>query len=321
MHRAAIQCGSQVCAKRATPCGEVAAESAPAHFCVRKGERLVSQTHRKDSARFLASDSHPQTTTHHTPAGHHLLSNQAPLASPERPCVRQHPLPRPGYQRATAQQRRPPASTRLLLTSGLPLRADLLELLWVPGCLLFPSCCCCCCWHSTSWRRHCSFSRASSLSIRCSMAVRCLSRERKAAEKEPLCPSGPGHFLLSHSHGPAPGCFAAVVPAAASSCLSKAPNTDCTNVFAAGTTSFHRWALLVYSCWNMRIQDFSQGPQAPFKSKRYSAFSYLCLLFLSPPVKLFLCSCSSHSRRRETSIGSGSSGASSNLARSCRSFF
>lgn len=104
MHRAAIQCGSQVCAKRVTPCGEVAAESAPAHFCVRKGKRLVSQTHRKDSARFLASDSHPQTTTHHTPAGHHLLSNQAPLTSPERPCVRQHPLPRPGYQRATAQQ-------------------------------------------------------------------------------------------------------------------------------------------------------------------------------------------------------------------------
>lgn len=126
-----------------------------------------------------------------------------------RGCVHtQHPLPRPGYQRAAAQQRRPPASTQLLLT-GLPSRAHSSEVLCVPGCLLLPSSSCCCCWHSACWKRRCSFSRASSLSIRFSITVRCLSRARKAAEKEPLCPFCPGRFLLSHSHRPAPGCFAA----------------------------------------------------------------------------------------------------------------
>ena len=190
-----------------------------------------------------------------TPARHHLLSNQAPLASPEGLCAWQHPLPRPAYQHAAAQQRRPPPSNRLLLT-GLPSTADFLELLWLPGCLLFPTCCCCCCWHSACWRRPCSFSRASGLSLRFFIPLRCLSREGQAAEKGTLCPACPGHFPLAHSHHPAAGCFALVLPAAPSSCLSEAPKRDCANVFAAGTGSFHRWALFLY--WNMRL--WTTGP-------------------------------------------------------------
>ena len=207
-----------------------------------------------------------------------------------------------------------PSITRFLLT-GLPSTADFLELLWLPGCLLFPTCCCCCCWHSACWRRRCSFSRASGLSLRFFIPLRCLSRERQAAEKGTLCPACPGHFPLAHSHRPALGCSAPVLPAAPSSCLSEAPNRDCANVFAAGTGSFHRWALFLY--WNTRLQDFSQGPQPPLKSKRYLPFSYLGLLFPSPPGKLFLCSGSSRSRRRETSLPPGSLEASSALASSC----
>ena len=71
-----------------------------------------------------------------------------------------------------------------------------------------------------------------------------------------LCPACPGHFPLAHSHHPAPGCFALVLPAAPSSCLSEAPKRDCANVFAAGTGSFHRWALFLY--WNMRL--WTTGP-------------------------------------------------------------
>lgn len=270
----------------------------------------MSEGHRKESARFLVSDSHSQKRTHCTPARHHLLSNQAPLASPERLWGGQHPLLRPGDQRAAAQQRRPPASTRLLLT-GFPLTADFSELLRVPGSLLSPSCCCCCGWHSACRRRRCSFSRASSLSSRFLIPVRCLSRERRQLRRS--------RFPLRHSHQPAPACFAPLDPAAASRCLAKPPNADCANVFAAATASCHRRALVVYC--NRRLQAFSQGPRAPFKSNRCLAFAYLCLLCLSPPGKLFLCSCSSHSRRRETSVPPGSSQASSNWASSCRSFF
>lgn len=119
-----------------------------------------------------------------------------------------------------------PASTRLLLT-GLPSTADFLELLWLPGSLLFPTCCCCCCcWHLACGRRRCSFSRASGLSLRSLIPLRCLSRERQAAEKGTLCPACPGHFPLGHSHRPALGCFAPVLPTAPSSCLSEAPNRD-----------------------------------------------------------------------------------------------
>lgn len=260
------------------------------------------------------SDSHPQVRTHGTPASCHLLSSQALVASPEHLCAWQHLLPRPGYQRTAAQQRQPPASTRLLLT-GLPLLAGFLELLWLPGCLLFP--CCCCSWSSSCWRWRRSFSRASSPSIRFSITVRCLSREKQASEKEPLCPSCTGHFLLSHSCHPATCCAAPAVPAAAYSCLSKAPNTDPADGFAASTGSFHRWASCVY--WNMRLQDFDRGSWAPFKSKRYLAFSYLCLFFAAG--KLLLCSCSNHSRRQETSVRPGSLEVPSNLARSSQSFF
>ena len=90
-------------------------------------------------------------------------------------------------------------------------------------------------------------------------------------------------------------------------------------MFAAGTGSFRRRAFFVY--WNTRLQGFSQGPRAPFKSKRYLAFSYLCRLILTPPGKLFLCSCCSHSRRQETSVPDGTLEASSNSARSCQSCF
>lgn len=123
-----------------------------------------------------------------------------------------------------------PASTRLLLT-GLPPGADSSEPLRVSGCLLLPGCCCCR-RHTPCWRRRSSFSRASSLSTCFSITLSCLSRKRKAAEKGLLSIS-PRPFSAQPLPSFCSGCFAPVVPAAASSRLCGAANTDCANVLAA----------------------------------------------------------------------------------------